>query len=202
MTGAMAVILAGFIVGMRHAIDPDHIAAVGAMFSRDRGAARAVLTGFSWGLGHSVTILLAGGAIVAFRIAVPPSAGIALELLVAALLILLGARNLWPARRSDSSPRALHPAVVGGIHGLAGSAAVTLLVVPAIRSPLLAIVYLAVFGAGTTLGMVLVISAMATPLGFARSRFGWSERQLAVPFGVFSICAGVFVGVQTLASAS
>jgi hypothetical protein len=115
------------------------------------------------------------------------------------MLIFLGARNLWPASRSDSLPRALHPAIVDGIHGLAGSAAVALLVVPAIRNPLLAIVYLAVFGAGTTLGMVLVTSAMAAPLGLARSRFGWSERQLAVPFGILSICSGV-VGVQTLAS--
>jgi high-affinity nickel permease len=53
MTGAIAVIVIGFVVGMRHALDPDHIAAVGAMFSREGGSPRAVLTGFLWPVGPS-----------------------------------------------------------------------------------------------------------------------------------------------------
>jgi high-affinity nickel-transport protein len=185
---------------MRHALDPDHVAAVGTIVSRERSIFRAARAGAFWGLGHCVTIVVAGGTILTFRIAVPESASVVLELIVAAMLVGLGALNLkkengLPSNRS----RGVRPVVVGIVHGLAGSAAVALLVVPAIRGPLLALLYLAVFGAGTMLGMMLVTSAMATPLGYARTRFGLSERRLAVSCGIASICTGVFLGIQTLA---
>jgi hypothetical protein len=200
MIAPLSVILLGFVIGMRHALDPDHVAAVGTIVSRERSIFRAVQAGMCWGLGHCLTIVVAGGTILAFRITVPESASIVMELVVAAMLVGLGALTLKKENGSASNRRhRARPVAVGIVHGLAGSAAVVLLVVPGIRSPLLAMLYLAVFGAGTILGMMLVTSAMAAPLGYAQRRFGLSEQRLAVSFGIASICTGVFLGIQTLA---
>ena len=200
MITPLSVILLGFVIGMRHALDPDHVAAVGTIVSRERSIFGAVRAGASWGLGHCLAIVVAGGTILALRITVPEPVSILLELNVAAMLVGLGALNL--KKENDGSPpsrgRGARPVVVGIVHGLAGSAALALLVVPGIRSPFLAMLYLAVFGAGTMLGMMFVTSAMATPLGYARRRLGLSERGIAVSCGIASICVGVFLGFQTL----
>lgn len=86
--------LAGFLIGLRHATDADHVAAVSAIVARERTVRGAALVGAAWGLGHTLTLLTLGGAIVVFGLSVPPRVGLALELCVGLMLIGLGAWNL------------------------------------------------------------------------------------------------------------
>src|SRR5262245_42782313 len=154
----LAALALGFVLGMRHATDVDHVAAVSAMASRGRTLRGALALGTAWGVGHTLTVLVVGGAMVLFGFAIPERLGLSLELAVAAMLVTLGFMN-FSATRSHAHAREVplaRPVVVGIIHGLAGSAAVALLVLATIRDPLWALGYLVVFGLGTVLGMALL----------------------------------------------
>jgi high-affinity nickel-transport protein len=192
----LSVLLLGFLLGMRHATDPDHVVAVTTIVSQQRSLARAARTGVLWGIGHTATILLAGGVIVLLKVqasAIPPRVGLSLEFAVAMMLIVLGLLTLAGNERrvADSTAR---PITVGCIHGLAGSAAVvTLPSVALIPDPAWAVGYLAVFGFGTIIGMMLITASIAAPALFATRRFVGVNHKLRVASGVVSIGFGLFL---------
>ena len=170
----LSVIVLGFLLGMRHATDPDHVVAVTTIVSQQRSLLRAARTGALWGIGHTATILLVGGAIILLKVqlsGIPPRLGLSLEFAVAVMLIVLGLMTLAgdDRRVADSTAR---PMTVGFVHGLAGSAAVaTLPQVALIPNPLWAAGYLAVFGIGTIAGMLLITVSIAAPSLLAVRRF-------------------------------
>src|SRR6202795_4967679 len=94
MTALFAIVLLGFFFGMRHATDPDHVIAVTTIVTRERSMLHAALIGALWGLGHTVTILAVGSAIILFKLTIPPRLGLSMELSVGLMLILLGVLNL------------------------------------------------------------------------------------------------------------
>lgn len=94
MSTLFPILLFGFFLGMRHATDSDHVVAVTTIVSRQRSLRGAAWTGIFWGIGHSLTLLAIGGAIILFGIVVPTRLGMSLEFCVALMLILLGALNL------------------------------------------------------------------------------------------------------------
>jgi high-affinity nickel-transport protein len=150
-----------------------------------------------WGLGHSLTILLVGGAIVLFNLVVPPRVGLAFEFAVGLALAIVGAINLF-ARHAPHDQR---PASVptgrafglGLVHGLAGSAAVALLVVAAVQDARTGLVYLAVFSLGTILGMVGITVGLAAPLKLVGARWPGDGIPLRVVTGTLSLLFGVYV---------
>src|SRR5439155_1955673 len=89
-----SIIALGFFLGMRHATDPDHVIAVKTIVSRQRNVRYAALIGLLWGLGHTITILIVGSAIILFGLVIPPRLGLTMELSVGLMLILLGILNL------------------------------------------------------------------------------------------------------------
>lgn len=200
-----AILALGFFLGMRHATDADHVVAVSTIVSRERTLRAAAPIGLLWGLGHTVTILVVGGAIVVFGIVIPPHVGLGMELSVAVMLVLLGGMNVHAVLRdagamarggrdeagfADRRLLGLRPLVVGVVHGLAGSAAVALLVLGAIRDAAWAVGYLLVFGAGTMAGMLLVTTALAMPIAAAARRFERLHRTLGVVTGTASVVFG------------
>jgi High-affinity nickel-transport protein len=249
MISGFAILAIGFFLGMRHATDPDHVIAVSTIVSRERSLAKAGLIGALWGLGHTITIVLVGAAIILFNVVIPTRIGLTMEFTVGLMLILLGILNLsgvtkWlsekfsPAHPSltgehahlhehqsrlhfhshshappqdhhaDSLPppkwsanpvthlgwfHSLRPLFVGIVHGLAGSAAVALLVLSTIRSPRWGVFYLLVFGVGTIAGMMLITAAMALPFTYASARFAWLNRGLIIGSGVLSLCFGLYI---------
>ena len=196
LTALVSVLMLGFLLGMRHATDPDHVVAVTTIVSQQRSLLRAARTGVLWGLGHTTTILLAGGMIILLKVqiaSIPPRLGLSLEFAVAVMLIVLGMLTLagGPRPVADSTAR---PITVGFVHGMAGSAAVvTLPQVALIPDPRWAMGYLAVFGFGTIAGMMLVTASIAAPALFATRRFAGMNRKLRLASGVASIAFGLFL---------
>jgi high-affinity nickel permease len=97
MTSGLAILTIGFLLGMRHATDPDHVVAVSTIVSRERSILKAALIGILWGCGHTITIVAVGAAIILFGMAIPARVGLTMEFSVGLMLILLGALNLTGA---------------------------------------------------------------------------------------------------------
>ena len=90
----------GFLLGMRHATDADHVIAVTTILNRSRRFAHTTLIGALWGLGHTITVVIVGVAIIVFNVVIPPPVGLAMEFAVALMLIALGILNLTGGLRS------------------------------------------------------------------------------------------------------
>jgi high-affinity nickel-transport protein len=198
MLSSFSILLIGFVLGMRHATDADHVVAVTTIVSDQPSLWRASVIGALWGVGHSITILLVGGAIIAFRIGIPPRLGLAMEFTVALMLIVLGALNL-SGRHVAHANSAARPLAVGFVHGLAGSAFVALVVVAAVPGLTQGLLYLALFGLGTVGGMALVTLAIAVPSALSARRFVSVQRYLRLASGVASVAFGVMLARDGIA---
>ena len=199
MHSSLAVLALGFVLGVRHASDPDHVVAVAAIAARYRRIAPAALVGAVWGVGHSVTIFLAGGAIVLFNLVVPPRVGLALEFAVGLALALVGAVNVFgrggfvrPAT-GDARTTSWRAFGLGLVHGLAGSAAVALLVLATVRDPRVALLYLLVFCVGTIAGMTLVTLGLAAPVRVLGARWPGLGAPLRYASGTLALVFGVWI---------
>ena len=254
MSEALLIVALGFVLGMRHATDADHVVAVTTIVSRQRGLRAAVFTGLWWGVGHSLTVTAVGLAIILFNVTIPERVGLGMELAVGVMLVILGLLNMAAFRpstwgrlaaesadvhshahshgdyvhvhphghapdvhphRPEKTPLAnldarfarsglyltLRPVVIGVVHGLAGSAAVTLLIVAAVREPAWAVAYLLVFGLGTVAGMMLVTFALASALHLTTRRSLTLPQRLGFASGVLSVVFGVLFAWQIVVGA-
>jgi high-affinity nickel-transport protein len=250
LIGILSIVAIGFVLGMRHATDPDHVIAVSTIVSREHNVRRSALIGVAWGLGHTLTILAVGGSIILFRITLPPRIGLTMELAVAVMLIVLGLRNLrgffgWSVERAaagneieperpryhahgdyvhvhehpqehqhphdpqrnpvafldrwfkgHSSYLLLRPLLIGIVHGLAGSAAIALLVLSTIPNLRWGIAYLVVFGIGTILGMMLITLTIGSTFAYSQKRFARLGHHFGTAAGVISLAFGIFIAYQ------
>jgi hypothetical protein len=205
----------GFLLGLRHALEPDHLAALSTLLAERPGFRRGLLAGASWGIGHGLALLLFAGPLLLFRAHLPPALADGFELLVALMLVVLGARAIVRAARDGSRGPALahthgddahthrgaadhlhlgrltlsrRPLVVGMIHGLAGSGALTALAFSGAPSTTAALAYVALFAVGGATGMALLSGLAGWPL----SRV--AGRPLSAAAGVLSLAMGVAWG--------
>src|ERR1700727_1912944 len=100
----------GFFLGMRHATDADHVVAIATIVSRERSMAGSALIGAAWGVGHTITVMVVGVAIIVFGIVIPPKLGLSMEFAVGIMLVLLGILTLTGMGRT-----------VGAAHAHAGA---------------------------------------------------------------------------------
>jgi hypothetical protein len=185
--------MASLMLGMRHATDPDHIVAVTTIVSRERSVAKAAGIGALWGIGHTITLLLVGGAIIAFKVVLDARVGLSLEMSVALMLIVLGLLNIFDVRASRRGISASRPFLVGIVHGLAGSAGAALLIVPLIDDARWAALYLLTFGLGTIVGMAIVTFTIALPSLLASAHLPSMQRSLRMASGAVSIVFGIYL---------
>jgi nickel/cobalt transporter (NicO) family protein len=197
-----AALLLGFGMGVKHALEADHLAAVCTLVAGDGSLSRAAKVGALWGLGHGAVIMLAGGLLVALGASVPPSVAVGLDVAVALMLIALGAAALrstfTPAAEAavasaPTSGRLGRPIAVGLVHGASGTAALTLLVASTITVRLHAVAFVVLFGLASIAGMAMVAAAVALPLRSAARRAPTLSRLLRGFAGALSIAAGLAV---------
>jgi nickel/cobalt exporter len=171
-------LLFGLLQGLRHAFEPDHVIALSTMISEQRSARRRIGYAAAWGVGHAGMLMSVGAALMLLRVELPPRLDAAFELAVSLMLIGLGLRAIVhavsqartrPRVAGGPSPpsngwRSIGPLAMGMVHGLAGSGALTALVVARLPSVLSGVTFMLVFGAGATLGMSLLASAAGVPM--------------------------------------
>jgi len=196
MHGLSIAFLVSLLLGMRHATDADHVVAVTSIVNRERSVWRSSWIGVMWGLGHTLTIFVVGGAIILFKLAFTPRLGLSMEFCVALMLIVLGCLNLTRRSPFPEAVPQLRPFLVGIVHGMAGSAAATLLILPLIDDPRWALLYLGVFGLGTTVGMAMITMAIAAPAIYVGARLVGLQRGIRVASGTVSLAFGVYLGYK------
>ncbi|MGI9187420.1 MAG: hypothetical protein ACR2J9_07895 [Gaiellales bacterium] len=179
------------LLGLRHATDPDHLTAVAGLAVRDgdgRGAARL---GLAWGLGHGAAIVVFGLPIILLARLLPESLRVAVEVAVGCVIVVLGIRLLRGHRHAPSAGRSPSTALgVGLMHGTAGSAGATLLLLSGVADPKLAIVALLLFVVGTAASMSLCSAGMGVLAARGSTRFG--SGRLVVPLGLASVLFGAW----------
>lgn len=213
----------GTLFGMRHALEPDHLTAVSTLVTSspgERGRVRAAMLGASWGIGHTLSLVAVGAVLVVLRAEMPAQIADLFELFVAIMLVTLGIRAIAIAVRQGAvgpththhHGRVIHkhagatphvhvghwtlarrPLIVGAVHGLAGSGALTALVLATLTSTAARITYMTLFGFGSTLGMALLSGLLGWPL----ARIGANRtitRGLSIAVGCLSIGLGLFWG--------
>lgn len=200
---ALSLVLLGGLLGVRHAMDPDHVVAVGTIATRTPSLRRSAAVGAIWGLGHTVTVMIVGGSIVLLNATITPGLALGMELSVALMLIFLGLLNLWGARQSElPAISGRRPLLVGMVHGMAGSASIALLVLTTIRAPSEGMVYLFCFGVGTMAGMIAVTSMLAVPCSLILAGNAVSRRWLVATSGLVSVAFGVMLACTLLGPAA
>lgn len=214
----------GLILGIKHALDADHIIAVSTIVSEYQSLKWASLIGAFWGLGHTATLFGVGLLVIGLRLTIPPRVALGFEFLVALMLVALGLSILWRSFRHErihvhahahnpethahlhlhGEPEEDHshrhpfhtmrkPFVVGMIHGLAGSAALMLLVLTTIPSPLAGLAYIFIFGVGSVGGMLVLSSMIGLPFVVTARRFTALNRWTRILAGGASITFGLFL---------
>lgn len=213
----LSACLLGFANGMRHALEPDHLAAVSTLVAGERNAKASVRYAAAWGAGHAAMLVVAGGALALLRAELPGAASDAFELVVAVVLIALGVRGIARAARGGRSGEtfthaheghahahegvrdhvhvsswtlARLPFVVGLVHGLAGSGALAALVASHAGPSAFAIGFIAIYAIGAAVGM----ATLAGLLGWPLARLARTPRFVPVLVGVSAV-ASLVVGV-------
>jgi sulfite exporter TauE/SafE len=219
-TSTLTVLLLGFLLGLQHAIEADHLAAVSAIVSEKKSLLTASLIGGLWGIGHTVSLFAVGVLVIVLKLQISETVEARLEAVVGVMLVLLGLnalRKLFTSRvhvhvhqhgtrehlhfhthdkepAADShhrfSPRSIF---IGMVHGLAGSAALMLLIVPTISSPVIALLYILIFGIGSIGGMMVMSFLIGLPFHFTANRFDFLHKGIRLCAGLFSLALGAFI---------
>jgi ABC-type nickel/cobalt efflux system permease component RcnA len=213
----IAILALGFTIGLSHALEADHLAAVATIASRHSRPLDIVKHGLTWGLGHALTLCALGGAVFVLGGAIPQRLSNWLELAVGVMLFFLGAQVLWKLWRSrihvhvhehdgaehlhlhshQHSPEHVHQhgfrwrtLAVGLMHGMAGSAALLLLAMTQVRDPLRGLAYILVFGVGSMVGMGALSAALSVPLALSARFIAAANNGLQAVIGLSTACLG------------
>lgn len=224
MTASFGGILLGLLVGLRHAFEPDHLTAVSTLVTETRDGRRGALLGAMWGVGHTVSLVVVGLVLMIIDASLPERVAAGFELAVSAMLLLLGvraiARALRPPRGATATPHrhgphthahpevvphihvagrvvAWRPLVIGLVHGLAGSGALTALVFAELPTAALRLLYITLFGVGSVAGMAIASGVAGLSLHAAASH-DRTRRTLALVTGALSVAVGVAWSVPML----
>ncbi len=217
----IGLLLIGFLFGLYHAREADHLAAVSAIVSERKNILAASIVGGFWGLGHTISLFAVGALVIFAKLQISESAEAWLEGIVGIMLVLLGInaiRKIFTAEKvhshahehnghvhthvhahHDESAETSHhrfaprTVAVGMVHGLAGSAGLMLLVLPTIPSPAVALLYIAIFGIGSIAGMMLMSLVLGAPLYFTSGRLTWANKALRLAAGLFSLTWGALL---------
>lgn len=236
---ALTILFLGFLLGLKHAADADHVVAVTTIVSRARKLRHAAMVGITWGIGHTFMIVAVGVVIIFFHVSIPVRLQLLFEFIVAMALVILGLLNLSGVMKHlliafgrlhshfhshdrvhvhvHAHENALHeqaephehvsefvtqhgilqlirPLMVGIIHGLAGSAAIALLVLGSISDAITGFLYLGIFSVGTIVGMTALTTLLGVPIVAGSKKFVRFDRIVTTIAGCISIIYGLYFG--------
>lgn len=224
-TSTATILGLGFFLGLKHATEADHLAAVSTIVTERKSLLSSAIVGGIWGLGHTISLLIVGFFVLLLNFQVSEQSERMLEFCVGVMLVLLGLNvlrklfqggklhfhahehgtrvhthpHLHEASEKEEphthhglsfSPRAL---IIGMVHGLAGSAALMLLVLPTIESRPLGLLYIVVFGIGSIGGMMLMSLLVGLPFTLTAFRFNRFNHILQSVAGLVSIGLGLYI---------
>ncbi|WP_426453057.1 sulfite exporter TauE/SafE family protein [Paenibacillus sp. S-38] len=183
----LSILALGFILGIKHAVEPDHVIAVSTIASQSKKLSRSSLAGVYWGIGHTATLFIVGVILILMKNEIPEKWAMSLEFLVGIMLVYLGITTMLSFRkikvhtheqggaphlhlppsddRASSRSRVSYgkSMLIGLVHGLAGSGAMVLLTMSTVRSAWEGAVYILIFGAGTVAGMLFFTTVIGIP---------------------------------------
>lgn len=214
----LSAVFLGFLLGIKHALDADHIVAVTTIVSRSQSLLRSVLVGLTWGAGHTMALLIVGFGVLVLKLTIPDKLALSMEFVVGIVLILLGVplvRRLVRDRvhlhwhrhggtghlhthSHGDTPQHDHrhlkkPLLIGMVHGLAGSGALTLLVFSSLSSVPQGMVFLLLFGIGSILGMLLFSGIIGLPFKFTNGVSARLNLWVQGIAGAVSVVFGLFI---------
>lgn len=227
----LSVLTLGLLLGMRHALEADHVAAVASLATRSRSVKETTRLGIAWGMGHTLTLFVIGSAVLLMDNLVPETVARSLELAVGVMLIVLGVdvirrlirdgihfhvhqhdgqrhvhahghsherkapviHDMDAHRHTHRQPIPWRALFVGLIHGMAGSAALVLLALSTIHSLWQGMLYIALFGFGSIVGMAVLSVIIALPLRFTADRVAWFYKGLTATIGVLTLVLGASI---------
>ncbi|CAH0161656.1 MULTISPECIES: sulfite exporter TauE/SafE family protein [Peribacillus] len=192
----LLVLAIGFVLGIKHALEPDHIIAVSTIASQSKKIWKSSLAGVFWGIGHTLTLLLFGVILILLKNEIPEAWAMSLEFLVGIMLVYLGITTVFSWKQTqqhDHTGRAayLKSMVVGIVHGLAGSAAMVLLTMSTIETAWQGAIYIIIFGVGTCIGMLMFTTILSIPF-VTSSSSKKVNRSLIRLTGVISMVFGIY----------
>lgn len=221
----------GFLLGLQHALEADHVAAVSSIAVRRSDVGDIIKHGLTWGIGHTLTLFAFAGAALALGGAIPETLARPIEFAVGIMLVGLGAHVLWRLRRDRvhfhkhrhgdgtvhihahshagetiahiSAPHAhahgfrWRTLLIGLMHGMAGSAALLVLALSQASSVAAGLLYVALFGIGSMLGMGALSTVIAIPLALTARSLTWLNNGLQAAVGILTIAIGVRTLVET-----
>ena len=223
--GLIAALGLGVLLGLRHSLDPDHVVAVSTIVSEYRNPLKSFWVGASWGLGHTATLFVIGVVIIALRLTIPDRMALLLEFLVGIMLVGLGAQVVYSFRKKkvhqhahgheESGHQHYHvdqdhlietgvgkpflrkkSFLVGTVHGVAGSAALTLLILASIESSLVGMAYILLFGLGSIVSMGVMTILISLPFVFSANKMPNVNRAIQFTVGALSMIFGGFLMYQ------
>ena len=220
----LSILFLGFLIGMQHAMEADHVAAVASLATHSRSIGETARQGMAWGVGHTLTLFLFAGLVLMLDTLMPERFAQFLELFVGFMLLLLGIdvlRRLIRERvhfhlhrhgdlihlHAHSHASGMHherdphnhrhlenfpfrALFVGMMHGMAGSAALIILALESVASPLQGMLYILLFGFGSIAGMALLAAVISLPLRYSARSLTWAHNSLKALVGVVTIGLG------------
>ncbi len=213
----------GFLLGIKHALDADHIVAITTIVSRSNSFLRSALVGLSWGIGHTLTLFVAGFAVLVLKLTIPDRLALSMEFVVGVALVLMGIplikrlvvlrthahlhqhedKSYLDSHSHDdiSSHHHKHikrPLLMGMVHGLAGSGVLIPLVMGTMPSVAQGLFFLLLFGIGSIFGMIIFSGLIGLPFRFtAKFSMDFSLWVQGVA-GAISVILGLFIMWQTV----
>lgn len=218
-----SLLFLGFVIGMRHALEADHLAAVATLADGSQSLRGALRQGVAWGIGHTVTLFAFGAAVLLMDTIIPQALAATLELLVGIMLVLLGADVIRRVirdrvhyhvhRHGHETPHfhahshrgegdhaasahghdhrfPLRALLIGLVHGMAGSAALILVTLESVQSIALGLVYIALFGIGSVVGMAVLSVIITVPMKLSSQRLTWMHNGLQAIIGISTLAIG------------
>jgi len=237
MLSLLTILGFGFLLGLRHATDADHVVAVTTILGRHGKIRHSTLVGILWGIGHSITVTLVAIPIIFYSLVIPERLSSILEFFVGVMLVMLGiltlsgitekiTKRLTPPtihKHAHESKRGkshshlhfhfsnflnqnvhhigtfqiIHPIIVGLVHGLAGSAAVAILILSTIKNPVLSAFYLFIFHFGVVVGMMVITTLLGASIILIKRKSEKIHQYLVTFSGILSLIFGLYIMYQT-----